>query len=87
VNNTQQFFNGFRRKHASAFAHAKIAQIPHSSVFHKMQIRNALSPSIFHLYDFCRKFVSTLNLFLARPKNGHSSILFIVTNGCVSPRG
>jgi hypothetical protein len=87
VNNTQQFFDDFLRKDGSHFAPSKLRQIPHSSVFHNFSFRNSLITSIFHLYDFCWKFVPSRSGSLARPKKRLFRTLPIVTNGCVFSRG
>jgi hypothetical protein len=87
VNNTQQFFKVFHRKHRSGFAPGGIAQAPHPSVFHKMQISNSLNTSDFHFYDFCRKFVPSLRFSLAWSKKRRSRARGFVTIGCLSVRG
>jgi len=87
VNKPQQFFDIFQRKPGSRFAPSRMREITNPSVFHNFHNRNSFDISIFHLYDFCWKFVPSRFFSLARPKKRLSRILPIVTIGCVLARG
>jgi len=87
VNNSQQLFDLFQRKQGSTFASSKNGQILHSSVFHKIQIRNPFIPSIFHFYNFCRRIVPLAAFTLELPKKSHFNTVSDVTIRCVSPGG
>jgi hypothetical protein len=87
VNKTQQIFDIFRRKPASAFAPHRLRGNPHPSVFHNFSIRNYLDSSSFHLYDFCWKSVPPLSGPVARPKKRLLRTFLIVTIVCVLSRG